>query len=357
LATTQHGPREVNVPVRIFFRGLILFRFPTSGADAGKIVAELISDRTVGGQTPPHRHHHQAEIRILSSAGHIGPKPIVLDSRIDITAPPGAPNHPIVRSQSWIDHVPRLRDIVGRSKYSGITAGTNPTGNRFLHSTVVINGGLLRVRNVVIWDASGFPLVTAPNGALPATAAQLKFMESGVLGHMANECVVEIAEADSVSINGYRDVDPKTEQALTGRPPVPGQKVNANFRPSGSGNPITAPDTVEILINNYEHQRVKPTPWGLDFQWLFLRAGYPLVDLSGGEFNALDTFGNNGYEPGVPPAQTLWKQDRNDLLPNQAEGLPFPYVIRDKLTPLTALPARLPPAEIDARPVCVPGEE
>jgi len=213
------------------------------------------------------------------------------------------------------------------------------------------------VRNVVIWDASGFPLVAGPNGTLPATAAPLKFVESEVQGHMANECVVEILDADSVNISKFEDLDPKREQDLTGRVPIPGQSVNGTHRPPGSGNPITSPNTIEILINNYEYQRIKPTPWGLDFQWLFLRAGYPLVNLSGTEFTNLDTFGRTGYEPGVPPNQTLWKQDRDDLLPNEAEGLPFPYAIRSQLTPLTKLPPRLPPTEIDARPVCVPGEE
>jgi hypothetical protein len=339
------------VPVRIFFRGLVLFSAPNDG-EPGRIVAELISDGGVKDQKPPHPHHHQAEIQILTGNGPVGPKPIVRGSTIAIRAPADAKDNNVVRrSPSWENFVPKLANVLRQDR-------TRTKDDNYLHSTVVINGGMLRVRNVVIWDQSGFPLEPGVlNGTGPATPAELKFLGSDVRGHMANECVVEILEANTVAIEGYKEMKEEEETRLTGRKPDkdPGRSVNAGHEVRGEGNPFTSPDTVEILINNYEHQRLSPTPWGMDFQWLFRRAGYSPINLSGGEFNDLRDFVADFGQPNQE-GKRPWQEDLDTLLPDPGSGFPFPYIIRNGLTPLKPL-GRSTSTEIDSRPVCVPGED
>jgi len=62
------------VPVRIHFRGLILFRFP----EAQKIVAELISPDYAEPRPGDrqHPHHHQSEIQVLDGTGPSAPRPL-----------------------------------------------------------------------------------------------------------------------------------------------------------------------------------------------------------------------------------------------------------------------------------------
>ena len=328
------------MPVRIIFRGLILFRFPDAGEDAGKIVAELISDNaiapkgaSVAGQ--PHAHHHQSEIQVLTGQGPAAPRPLLQNSKVEITGPT---RPAIERSPSYEQFVPKLSEIAAHSGAMRAGPKKGALNDRYLRSTVTINGGLLRARNVVTWDASGFPLDGGPNGVSAARSGELKFLGSDVQGHMANEVVVEILDDDSVEIGGAPEA--------TGQP-----SLNRRHRAIQAPNPHTSSDSVEILINNFEFQRRKPVPWGIDFQWLFMRLGYPAVDLSGPEY---DRFNNaaNGYDA------DLWAEDRTTLLPNGAgAALPFPYLLSNRLTQLSPLNPPKPAAEIDSRPVCVPGEE
>ena len=135
------------MPVRIFFRGLVLFRFPTQGDDAGKLVAELITEPT-GPSGPPGPHHHQTEIQILTGVRHVPPTPLPHGRRIDITVPgKGA----VSRSRSFEAHVPKLSEL----------AGGRPRGSQnrdFVRNTITVNRGVIRVRNLVTWDSGGFPI-------------------------------------------------------------------------------------------------------------------------------------------------------------------------------------------------------
>jgi hypothetical protein len=304
------------VPVRVYFRGLILFRFPTKGDDAGKLVAELITAPLAGKQPPA--HDHEPEILVVTGGARPVPANLQRGTTVAIDA---AGARGVQRSQSFIDHVPRLSRLAAKTTPHLKRGTPNP---RYVRNTVIINRGVARVKDVVIWDAGGFPL-TGAVGGLPSTAAEVKFMACNSEGHAANECVVDIPDASEVEISG-------TEPSLKGR-----------FRSIGRRNQHGSANTVEIMVRNYEIQREKPVPWGLDFQWLFLRAGYIPINLAGAEFTSFDAFATR-YDAG------LYGEDRAELLPG-TEGLPFPYVRESALTRLRPL------TDIDSRPVCVPGED
>ena len=195
------------MPVRIHFRGLILFRFP----EPQKIVAELISP--VGVAPPkgapagslPHPHHHQSEIQVLDGTGPSAPVPLNRGDTVSINA---LTPSKYVLSPSFDQYVPSLSEIAAHSDaMKASKKGTPDPG--YLLSAVIINGGLVRVRSVVTWDASGFPLDGGPHGNSPARPGELKFLGSDVQGNMANEVVVEI-DADSVKIDGATVKQPKS---------------------------------------------------------------------------------------------------------------------------------------------------
>jgi hypothetical protein len=315
-------------------RGLILLSVP----EPEKIVAELISDgrvepASIAAARQPHAHHHQAEIQVLTGQGPAAPRPLLRGSRVEINAPKSSQ---VVRSQSYLDFVPKLSAIAARSQSGELKANSAPRNDDFVRSTVTINGGVLRVKNVTTWDASGFPLDGGEKGVTPARPALLKFLGCDVQGHMANEVIVEI-ESDTVTISGA--------------PEVKGRRtLNAKHTAVQTPNPHTSHGNIEILINNFEFQRAKPAPWGLDFQWMFMRAGYAPIDLSRGDFIQLNADATK-YD------KDLWNKDLEMLMRDPTKALPFPYIVNhNRLTPLNPLPAR-PAAEIDSRPVCVPGEE
>ena len=326
------------MPVTIHFRGLILFRFPKEGG----LIAEMISNRTNEPKTaiqprgprvtpepnPPHAHHHQAEVQILSENGNMLPVHLGLDSRLDIVTGTRAT---IDKTDSYLQHVPRLSTIVQRADRKPLA--TNTRNRDYLRSTVTVDQGRIRVKDVVIWDASGFPLGGAKTGETPARPAELKFMGCDLWGHMANQCSVDI-DTDEIELR----YDPGQ-----GKPGDP--NLSRPHRPLRSPNAYTSPGTIEILISNFEFERGTPVPWGLDFQWLFGRAGYAPVDLDGPEFARLDEFGKN-YQGGK-----LWSADMHDLLNDSRSGFPFPYLVHNPLLALRPL------TQIDSRPVCVPGED
>jgi hypothetical protein len=319
------------VPVRIFFRGLVLFRFPDKGDDAGKIVAELISDPV---KEPPRRdHHHDTEIQIFGRPAHAVPRNLPRGSRIDITVNQALDPE---RTPSFLAHVPTLSQVA--RAYDPALAPTLKRDENYVSSRVVINGGQIRAKSLVTWDIGSFPLDgSPPAGAAPGSPAVLKFVRCDLVAHLANEVVVEFPDGTEATIS--RDT------ASQGN-------LNGTYRRIGAPNGLTSSDSVEILVNNYEYQRAKPTPWGLDFQWLFRRAGYNPVELEGQEFTNLQAFGRQ-YGP---RPNSLWDIDAGLLLEG-TRGLPFPYIVPDWRPELIGLPKRVTAAEVDSRPACVPGED
>jgi hypothetical protein len=300
---------------------LVLFRFPESGPDAGRLVAELISEPSTA--KPPGPHDHQAEVQILTGDRPGPPTRLNRGDRVEITV---AGKGAVARAQSFVDHVPRLSAVAARSEYPNLRRGpTLPRNADLVRNTITVNRGVIRARSLATWDVGGFPLSGA-TGAAPAQLVDIKFMGADVRGHMANECVLEVSDADAVRVDA-------NEPALRGEK-----------RPIRAPNHHTSGDSVDILIDNFEFQRAKPVPWGMDFQWLFHVAGYEPVDLSGDELARFRQFAS-AYDA------ALYDEDRATLLPTDPMGHPFPYVVGNPSAPLRAL------SEWYSRPICVPGEE
>jgi hypothetical protein len=231
--------------------------------------------------------------------------------------------------KSFTQHVPKidtLAQMAGLKKDPGI----NP--DDYLRATVVVDCGKIRVHDVVTWD-NGFPLPGANRGDTPATPAEVKFCGTDAAGHAANECVLE-ADGDVVEISSPHD------------PLLHGSR----WQSTRQRNQVGQENTTDILIDNFEYQRAKPVPWGLDFQWLFARLGWGLADL-GAE---VDTFkiGARGYD------KDLFAQDESSMLQGR-EGRPFPYIVSNSallgLKVLTDLKTGKPLTATKSRPLCVGG--
>ena len=315
--------------VRIHFRGLVLFRFPKSGNDAGKLVAELISDPKRKKQ-PGGPHAHRAEIQAITASGEgsHGPKRMFDKARVDMMITGG---DPVSRSPSFKQYVPKLADLVARGTTDHVLRlrKGDPDSN-FVRNTIVVDRGQIRVKDVVIWDAGGFSLDGENgDGVLPSVPTKLKFLGSRVSGHMANECVVDLPDVENLTIDSPDQPNLHQDYPAAAH----GAKDKRGF------------DTVEILITNYEPQRAKPTPWGMDFQWLFAAAGYNTADLTGdNEFREFMKFAEQYHKE-------LFDEDWRELMERGPFGRPFPYVASENLfsrfTPIN---------DIDSRPVCVPGD-
>ncbi|HEX7121633.1 MAG TPA: hypothetical protein VF178_04615 [Gemmatimonadaceae bacterium] len=307
------------MPVRIHFRGLVLFRFPLRGPDAGKLVAELISEPE---SATPGPHHHRTEIQLVTGERALPPRPLKRGERIDITI---AGKGQVERAASFRQHVPRLSRIAAESADPSLRKGPAPSGNRdYVRNTVTVNRGVIRVKHLATWDEEGFPIDGKPREQ-PPQPAEIKFLGSAVQGHMAGECVLEVLDADEIEVSS-------SDREIGGR-----------HRASRAPNPHTSANGVEVLVSNLEFQRAKPVPWAMDFQWLFLAAGYSAGSLPADEYARFRQFAS-AYDA------ALFDEDRATLLPDEKQGLPFPYVVGAPSMSLKPL------AELDNRPLCVPGD-
>jgi hypothetical protein len=324
------------VPVRIIFRGLILFHFPESGDNAGKLVACLINNPDFTGgideSSKPHKghgkweHDHSAEIQILSDedAPKHDPKPVRLDPgvNVDIIVPGGDPK-PVSTAQSFDRHVPNLQTIIDGATDEIKNAGRQHPGNRkLIQNVVTVDRGVAHVKKVINWDEDGYPLRgnrAVNRGGRPGAPVRLKFMGSTVQGHMASEVVVEIDDvkqgddvisaADEIKLR-TKDKNGKVVEKLNDSRKGP---VRPNHRvPIGS---------VEVLVTNYEFRRDDPVAWGLDYQWLFETVGFGAAPLGGEEFTRWSAFARR-YDLSSFESET-------DLLlggPDNPIGRPFPYI-------------------------------
>ena len=349
------------MPVRIYFQGLILFRFPHDGDDAGKLVAELISEPP-GRQLPPgamaSQDDHQAEIQIatgddvrrfLSPPGapagsnlllprhtpdevhRLLPRTLHHGARIDIAVERCVGG--VEAANSFKDHVP---DIARLAAMTNPPLSPGRPDQTYVRNTVVVDCGRIRANEVVTWD-TGFPLGQTVLDT-PSAPAAIKFMGVDFGGHAARECVVEFPESANVSIRSAAHPE-----------------LSRGFRAVGGRNQLAPEDTLEITIRNFEYQRDSAVPWGMDFQWLFARLGYGVVDL-GGEF---DTFAN---APRDARTAALLQQDRASMIQRARDGRPFPYIVdHGSLTTLTKLQpvirpqAGKPATGTKSRPLCVQG--
>lgn len=360
------------MPVRIIFRGLILFEIPESGDDKGKLVAELINKETIPNRPKkptqdrpprgPHEHNHGARIQIATDHGkrdELIPVELLNKEEITISLPAGGTDRPVRPERSFFDHVPRLSDVMRNGSIDSVRRvadGPLQPNSDLVRNRIVVDRGILRVRNVVMWDHGAFPLsgnrgqAGRPDerGRQAATHAALKFVGSNWQGHAASEFVVDVWDANSVELASNMN-----------------QRFTRDAKAEGNVNHRVPYDAVEILITNYEVQEHTAVPWGLDFQWLFERVGYPAIDLDA-DFTAFDalaaTFDRDVYD-----------NDRRMLLesvtgsPDLAtftRGRPFPYVVSpegvERLTPLNPRSVVLPAASLTStdeedRPICIGG--
>lgn len=333
------------MPVRIIFRGLMLFHFPKAGeANAGKLVACLINDSELTGgfenasiphkQHGRHEHHHSAEIQVLDDGRD--PKPVLLPERADVDIVVLGDNQkPVSTAPSFDDHVPDLETIIAKGTDAIRDAGRRDADRKpeLIQNVVTVDRGVAHVKKVINWDEDGYPLSGKPadRRRRPGAPALLKFMGSTVRGHMASEVVVEIDDASSIEL---RSTDKKSK-ALNGRRKGP---VRPNHRV-----PL---DTVEVLVTNYEFRRDGPVAWGLDYQWLFEAVGYPAVPLGGDEFERWSAFARQ-YDPSSFENETLLLLGGQ----NNPVGRPFPYI--ESVDSLTLL---RPLTDDDNPPVCAFGK-
>jgi hypothetical protein len=322
------------VPVRIVFRGLMLFTFPQDGPNAGKFVASLINPAAGGtkrGVTKPSRRgprDHRAEIQIMNGAspndGFI-PKVLNPGVNVDISITGGPP---LRRTESFDAHVPNLETIIENGIPAVRKAGRDGPPGDLIQNVVTVDRGLIRVKDVMAWDEGGFPLGGGrANGSRASAPVLVSFVGSSVEGHMASEVIIEADEAVEVVLTSGK----KDDKELNG----PRRGVS---QPSHRHVP---PNAVEILVTNYEPPSNKPSAWGLDFQWLFETIGYNVADLSSeGRFNDWVTVGTQ-YDP------ALFAAERAAMLegPNNTNGQPFPFVSSTaSITPLKPLASpRNPP--------------
>ncbi len=371
------------MPVRIIFRGLMLFQFPETGVDAGKLVALLVNKRsaTHGTSIPnpkaknakarPWEHHHNPEYQVLSdrasdvveksdgeAKADIVPTGLPLGVNLEITVPnPPSGTLPdpaaIVKARSFLRYVPNLDNIIDHGSPEVLKlkeAKRRPNLTEDLVSNIVkVNRGTAFVRDIVIWDEAAYPLSgnRFDRGERPRMPAVAKFMGSGVSGHMASEVIVQIDDANTVDVHAYRKLaTPKGKKAAKQERETVHKRGHKGF---AGPNPHVSEDTVEIVVSNYEFQRGAPVPWSLDFQWLFEVAGYGEADLAGREFDAWAPFARKYHEK-------HFNGDRghllgnNGTLPDNTVGRPFPYLeSHEALAPSTALTSLL------ERPLCSHG--
>jgi hypothetical protein len=308
------------VPVRIVFEGLTLFQFPETGPHAGKLVAYLINDAESAKTRP--EHDHDTEVLILTGeerGNELVPKILTRDATLDITVPGPKGARP---STSFRQHVPDLGAVIEKATPAIRNAGRRAPNIGLIQNMVTVDRGIVRVKDVTVWDQGGYPLSgdSAEIGERATSPVAVKFMGSTVRGHIASNVAVEI-DAEEVQLVCDHD-----------------NRFNVPKR--GSANPTDThilPGTVEIRITNYERAG-KPTPWGLDFQWLFQAAGYNEADLGGTEFEAWVVAGR-AYD------SKLFDEEREMFLRDGTVGRPFPYIeSTDSLTllhPLTNPPRYL----------------
>ena len=316
------------MPVRIIFRGLILFRIENEGTAAGRIVAQLIdhdslqasggggrrmagmpmSGTSMGGMpmgvSPV--HHHEAEVQILTGAPGQPLVPGSLARGINLTLSPESNVH-AQATPSYRAFVPKLSTVVQQVRTPELMPAKGPRDSNFIRNTITVTRGKIRAKELVSWDSGGFPLDGAKGAGYSATSTvDVRFMSSNYTGRVAGECIIDIDDATSIGVSG--DGSPFADNYA------------AHDGPDHDTQHV-ARDTVEILIANLPPQRLKPIPWSVHYQWLFRAAGYQPAPFDPAELQAFENAART-Y------AGTAFDFDGEDLplFEGGNSGLPFPYL-------------------------------
>jgi hypothetical protein len=358
------------VPVRIIFRGLVLFKV-TEG-DNGSIVAKLVdaggavaapggghdmagmshptqSGGGGGGQHSP-LHRHESEIQIYSRTtagddyseyGKLA-RGTTKPGNIDITFP-GIVPRPVKRADSYKDYCPKLsavmHDLSDTHYGSPHRHDDRDVMDSFVPNTITVHGGTIRTRALVTWDAGAFPLPQEGSvGVETEVPAEVKFVGSKARGFMASECIIDVPNAEQADVDGRVAGLPKKVRDGNGQ---------------GKHSLRVPPNTVEILVTNFPPQREKALPWSAHFRWMFEAAGYLPIRLDEDEFAGFAAFAGH-YDPGALREDATLLRDAN------GNGFPIPYL--DKLNRLTPVnPAHVGPGHVGNdpwnRPLCPQGDE
>ena len=299
--------------VRIIFRGLTLFEFAKE-ADPGdpKHNRGTLTAHLVSHGTGAHVHRPKLQIYGLTTSNGTQPEPaparqfnetvtMALKRR---TSPPAG----VSVATSFLDYVPDLNLLSPRAKRSGdIDMG-------FVEASVVLNEGTLRARDFVSWDWHG-------NAPVPVA-----YMGTSFRGFAASEAVVDIDDKSVVGDNCF--VIESNDSATNGEwtPMVMGSETSDDV----------SPNTVEVSITNFAHQRPHPLYWNMHYQWLFAAAGFePLLDAATKE----PLYAKSEQYLALKKAaqdfdKTEWDHDFDDIV--QRLGHPFPFIL-DRLEPLAPI--------------------
>ena len=335
------------MPVRIIFRGLVLFRIEKGGEESGRIVANLIdgpesAHAGMGGMSALHRHNAEVQIYTGGDLGgrfHRANDPLEYvalnrGENIYLTIP--ASGQYVTRDQTYKDYCPILSGIANGAAVPLERHNDADRMSRFVRNTVTVNRGTIRVRDVVAWDG-GAP--GAPSGPVRIDVpAEVQFLGSNVRGHMASECVIDVTDSKDVDIDSTKD-NPRSGRR--------------------SGSPRNSlrvpPDTVEILITNFTPQRPKALFWSLHYGWMFEAAGFSPTTLPADKLEAFKDTARQ-YDPGA------LREDVDIFLGADGKtGFPFPYL--DPSTALVGLTKLTYPAGVLVgadpwnRPLCPMGDD
>jgi hypothetical protein len=263
-------------------------------------------------------HDHDTEVQILTGEED-GPArvPQVLKRKATLEILVRGQKGVIPRD-SFYHHVPDLAHVIANATPAIRGAGRGDPNRDLIQNVVTVDGGIVRVRDVTVWEQGGYPLSGDPDevGQRATSPAAVKFMGSTVRGHIATEVVVEI-DADQVDLKCDHDNRFKGTKKGSAKPK----------------DPHIPAETVEILISSFERPADKPAPWGLDFQWLFEAAGYREAELASPEFD-------DWVRRGQAFDSKLFNDERRMFLRGEknTRGRPFPYIESARsLTPLQPL--------------------
>jgi hypothetical protein len=313
---------------------LVLFRVEGRKTERGRIVAHLVGPggaaHSMGDMDhsdhSSHVHNHQPEIQVYSGRTN-GIELLNLDPgrRVDISIQ--GSSHFVDVHPSYDDHCPKLSQVLQHAddpEFRNQSRGRSD--DNFIRTTVTVDRGTIRVKDVVTWDNSGFPLTDDPQaGFRAATPARVRFFGSALQGHMGSECVIDVEDSGEVLINDSGKTDQPTRHQGT-----------------SAGSPRVPPDTVEIMVTNFPPQQRTALPWSLHFLMLFRAAGYTPRTLPEDLVARFGQFARRHVTMALrnhPNEVDAVLAAEMALLPNRV-GFPFPYIDVDgSLTQLARLQA------------------
>ena len=310
--------------VRIIFRGLTLFTFEkeadpsVTNQNRGRLTAHLVSHGE--GQ---HKHRPKLQIFGRDTSPNGSQHPVLAEDLQGKTVAMKLEGHTgtadgVKVLPSFLDYVPDLGLLIGEVRPHLSPEEFESIKRKYVAATVVIENGEIRSRDFVSWDWHG-------NGPAPVA-----YMGTSFRGFAASEVVVDVGDDSEGS-----DDDDAKYLSITSKARHLNYKCFPLARNSSGGSDDVSPNTVEVSITNFAHQRPHPLYWNMHYQWLFAAAGFePRLDSAGAPLYA----GSEQYVALKKAAQDFDKMewDHDFLDEHQRLGHPFPFIL-DRLEPLAPI--------------------